>query len=79
MSCQMFPLIHLRIRVARSAAQAGQCAIARRWLRRAARGVAAVKADHRAMANPCSRALAKGAGEMLAAGHRELQERCGHS
>jgi hypothetical protein len=79
MRCTFFPLIHMRIRVARESARSGQCAIARRWLRRAAGGVAAIKADRRAMANPCSRVLAKGAGEMLAAGHRELQERCGHS
>lgn len=77
MSCEVFPQIHLRLRVGRAAAQAGQCRVARVWLRRAERGLDAVKADGRAMANPCARALAKGAGKMLAAGHRELRERCG--
>jgi hypothetical protein len=37
MSCDRFPLINMRVRVARAAARSGQCALASGWLKRARR------------------------------------------
>ena len=75
MSCDRFPLINMRIRVARAAARSGQCTIARGWLQRAGRDLRSV--GPRAAMSPCERVMAKTASEMLAAGRRELGERCG--
>jgi hypothetical protein len=75
-SCDRFPLIKMRIRVARAAARSGQCALATGWLKRAERDLRAGTATRSSM-GPCERVVAKSTGQSLVDARRELRERCG--
>jgi hypothetical protein len=66
MSCDRFPLIRMRVRVARAAASAGQCSLARRWLNRACRDLRAVTTMVAAK-NSCQRVVAGNTSDALVA------------
>ena len=76
MNCQRLFTINRRLRVARESAQAGQCTIARSWLRKAARDLKATIDSRSTGDTVCARALADGAREMLVAGRKELRRSC---
>ena len=77
MNCRHLATFNRRIRVGRESARAGQCKMARHLLKKAARDLKAATTGNRSMTgNPCLRALAKGADEMLAAGRVDLRRHC---
>jgi hypothetical protein len=57
MSCDRLPVIRMRVRVARAAINADQCALARAWLQRLGHDLRTIKPQ--AVMSPCGRVIAR--------------------
>lgn len=77
MNCLNLVNIKRRIYAARESVQAGQCKIARSWLRKAARDLKTATTGACSTAgDPCFRALTKGTRKALSVGQKELRRSC---